>query len=91
MQRKNGLLAACLALLLVAPVLYVLSTGPAVWLASRGYISWNEGSPAFRIYLPIAWLMTRSPACTAVGDRWVDLWAGEPEDTETRAVESVPY
>ncbi len=49
MKRTNGLLAVCLSLLLLAPMLYVASSGPVVWLGTRGYISLDENALANRV------------------------------------------
>ena len=46
---------ACVCLLPLLPVLYVLSGGPAVWLLYHGYLS--EESIAF-IYGPLNWAGT---------------------------------
>jgi hypothetical protein len=49
--------ATLIFLLLVAPLLYLLSTGPAVWLAQQGYIrpEWVE-----RVYAPLGYLVDNS-------------------------------
>ena len=48
-----GLALAVVALFILLPVLYVLSVGPAVYLARRDYVS-REAVHAF--YWPLAWL-----------------------------------
>jgi hypothetical protein len=75
MQSKNGLLACCLAIVLLAPVLYIAASGPVVWLGTRGYLSLEEGSAADRVYRPLGWLIKLSPASTTLAERWIDLWA----------------
>ncbi len=74
MKRKNGLLAFCLSVLILVPLLYAASSGPALWLGSRGYISFGSDAPARRIYRPITWLAERSPMFSRV---WVHFWLME--------------
>ena len=58
--------AALILLLLAAPLLYLLSTGPAVWLVQNGFLSseWVEG-----IYAPVSYCVQHSPWCEAAM-RW---------------------
>jgi hypothetical protein len=47
-----------IGLLVLLPVLYVLSDGPALWLYHRGYLSLD----AFQmIYAPLRWACQRCP------------------------------
>jgi hypothetical protein len=51
----SPIVAATLILfLVVAPLLYLLSTGPAVWLVQQGYLSveWME-----KVYAPLGYLV----------------------------------
>ena len=59
MRSKGGasgpLLFAVIGLLVLLPMLYVLSAGPAHWLWTRGYISGDEGSFLWMFYTPMRW------------------------------------
>lgn len=44
----------CLDMLLLLPVLYVVSFGPACWA-----FGWKRGSPFLRAYAPIVWIHDR--------------------------------
>ena len=46
---------AVIGLLVLLPILYVLSAGPAHWLWTRGYISGEEGSFQWVFYTPMRW------------------------------------
>jgi hypothetical protein len=53
--------------LVVAPVLYVLSIGPANWLGQYGYLpGW-----ALSIYAPLDYL---PPSVTTIIDVYMDMW-----------------
>lgn len=45
------------ALLLVSPLLYVLSIGPAGWLEKAGYLPRSVRS----VYVPVVWLHDHTP------------------------------
>ena len=64
-----GPLAA--SLLLVLPVLYVLSDGPAWWLWSRGYL---PEELLLTLYAPLNWLADRSDAISLALDWYESLW-----------------
>jgi hypothetical protein len=49
--------AAAILLLIGVPLLYLLSTGPAVWLVEHGYIDRNALE---HIYAPIGFCMEQS-------------------------------
>jgi hypothetical protein len=61
-------------LALLMPVLYVLSIGPACWLAKHGYLSDDERSPAHLFYTPLIWLHERVPMTQNALERYVELW-----------------
>ncbi len=75
MERRSSLLAICVALLLLAPILYVLSIGPAAWLGARGYIRTDGDAPASRVYLPLAMIANKSELCGDVLVGYMQLWA----------------
>ncbi|MGE0609073.1 MAG: hypothetical protein AB7O62_18410 [Pirellulales bacterium] len=58
-------------LVLLLPVLYVASTGPACWLEVNGFIS-NEMLGL--VYAPLIWMMKHSePIHTAI-ERYCQMW-----------------
>jgi hypothetical protein len=71
-ERKSGMAAAVAVLLLLLPLLYLLSAGPAVWLHRTNFLS----ERAFVVYLPIEWAAEISPQFAAVVSLYVDLWDG---------------
>jgi len=56
-RTKSGasgpLVFVAIALLVLLPVLYVLSVGPAVWLSSHDYVSTGP------LYYPLGWVSER--------------------------------
>lgn len=63
------------AVLLLAPVLYVLSVGPAQWLYSSGVISESTFDMlAFNVYAPLWWLSGRSPSFSNAIGSYIDWW-----------------
>ena len=76
MQRPTNKSAAIiLAVVLLLPVVYVLSTGPAVWLSYHGFV--DEGR-VHSFYSPFNWAMERLPACDAIVQHYLSLWDGRP-------------
>jgi hypothetical protein len=54
----------------LAPVVYVLSSGPAIWLFVNGYLpEW-----AMIVYYPLAWLATVCAPIDRVLEAYTDLW-----------------
>jgi hypothetical protein len=73
-SREGGSAAAaaavlCLGLVLL-PMFYVLSLGPAVWLANREIVA---REPLQVVYAPLIWLHENAPL-EAPLDWYVDLW-----------------
>lgn len=59
--------AILVAIVIVAPVLYVLSVGPLHWLCFRGAISDNALNYLVgTVYAPLLWASDQSPAITNV-------------------------
>jgi hypothetical protein len=52
------------------PMFYVLSLGPAVWLADRGYL---PTEPLQVVYAPLIWLHEHTPLSGPL-DWYVELW-----------------
>jgi hypothetical protein len=58
-------------LLLLAVIAYVLSIGPAWWLARNQFVSWE----VYRtIYTPLLWCHNASPECGVALERYIELW-----------------
>ena len=57
--------------LVVAPFLYVLSIGPAIWLLDRGLISKR---PFETVYFPLARLADKYPAFKSTIEWYADFW-----------------
>jgi len=70
-DRRSGPLAALVAAaILLFPVAYVLSLGPAIWLHTHGYL----GEWAAIIYAPLEYLHDHfKPAGDAL-DWYIELW-----------------
>jgi hypothetical protein len=64
------------AAIVVLPVLYLLSFGPAVWLAGRGYLSESTVS---LFYWPVLWSTAHAETLDGAVDLWGSLWIPEDE------------
>jgi hypothetical protein len=69
-SRSNGTAAIAIGLLLL-PILYMLSVGPAIWLCNRGAITRRQ---LFTAYAPIAWIEGRNETFDGALDFYVKLW-----------------
>jgi hypothetical protein len=72
-REKSGggaMAAALVTFLLLMPVLYVLSLGPAIWYVNRG----NEPGIFETIYYPIAWLYENCEPAQPLLDWYVEIW-----------------
>ena len=56
--------------LVLLPMGYVLSTGPAIWMYKRGWLA----EPAFIVYRPLEALCQYSAACGNVLEWYLDRW-----------------
>jgi hypothetical protein len=56
--------------IVLLPVAYVLSAGPMIWLAARGYVPDEVGL----IYAPLAFLANCFPAIRRLLNWYVGLW-----------------
>lgn len=66
-EAPRNLWTSWLMWLVLAPVLYVLSIGPANWLGQNGCLpAW-----AFTIYTPLDYL---PPSITTIINLYMDLW-----------------
>lgn len=73
--RQSGsatpVLAAILILVVVAPILYLLSLGPAVWLVEHGFIA---GESIETFYLPVIALHESCPPIQPILEGYVELF-----------------
>jgi len=78
-DRKKPGVAFWATVVAVVVVLYVTSTGPAFWIASRADSATDstEFVNAFHVvYAPLVWLCQVSPVFGKVFIQWVGFWAG---------------
>jgi hypothetical protein len=70
--RRSGAWAVVLVcgLIVGLPVGYVLSIGPAYWLAWHRYLPW----PYSHLYAPVAWTCENWPAADDAIRRYLDWW-----------------
>ncbi len=59
---------------LLLPALYILSTGPAVWMLKNGIITDDQLHTA---YAPVAWLAEHVPLFAQVIEAYARLWVGD--------------
>jgi hypothetical protein len=70
-ERSGGPLAIAITLCLM-PILYLLSTGPIIWLEHRGYITDNRILVV--IYYPVRLLIQSSSVIEKMFRLWSSLW-----------------
>jgi hypothetical protein len=70
-RRKGSHAGAMLAVVLLLPVLYVLSIGPAARLVFRGYM---QPETVKAIYAPVQWLADQNHAVNFTLTWYVNLW-----------------
>jgi hypothetical protein len=58
----------------LALVLYVLSSGPAIWALERGYLPNSAEPVAALFYYPLKWLSDQSPTFYEWLYWWARLW-----------------
>jgi hypothetical protein len=68
-KKERAPLVAALSVAVV-PLAYLLSSGPAYWLATRGYIGHWYG----RIYSPLIWLASKFDPFAKLFFWWADLF-----------------
>jgi hypothetical protein len=90
--RSTGPVAVvAVIVLLVGPLLYVLSVGPAVWLYDRGTLG-DGGRQAIEvIYLPLEWAASKTGAIAVPVDWYLDLWRTPPEPVPPPAASPPSY
>jgi len=70
---RGGGASAVIAVVIVVPVLYVLSIGPAAGLARRFGVA---KGPLTTLYAPVIWLHDHTPLKRPL-EWYVDLWGGK--------------
>jgi hypothetical protein len=78
MRQSNGSIAVVVAVVLfivLAPVLYVTSIGPVIWLSERGLINTDEDSAAVVIYSPLIYAAECSPTLEAAFTWYASIFA----------------
>jgi hypothetical protein len=74
-MRSGGAVAVVAVLLLVVlPLLYVLSVGPAVWVHESGMLSPGGKHALETIYLPVEWAAYKSQVISTPLMWYIDLW-----------------
>ncbi len=74
-KRRREIFVGCLATaIFLSPILYVLSTGPAIWLYDHGYIGGEVGW----IYLPLEYLNDHVPFVKSFLDWYTPFWGPVP-------------
>jgi len=70
-DRKRGPLVGCLVVaIIVLPILYVLSFGPACWLGNNGFL----GEEAKILYAPLVLVAEWCPPLKGELQWYIDLW-----------------
>ena len=78
MRQFNGtavVLAAIVLVVALAPLLYVASTGPVVWLSERGIIDTNKNSVAYAIYWPVEYAANNNGTVDTVLTSYISLFS----------------
>jgi hypothetical protein len=85
-RRERWAKWTAVALLVLTPVLYVLSIGPAAWLHTRHLMPESLSSATRHFYDPIHWIMGHGPEPVGRAITWyAQLWsANAPPDTPAR-------
>ena len=77
MKRPSGGAAVVLVLvvfLLILPLVYVLSLGPAIWLHSSGAIGASGTEVLEAVYFPLDWTANNVPVVGPLIMRYAELW-----------------
>ncbi len=73
-SKSGGAIVAAIVLVAMLPLFYVLSLGPAAWLADHGYINGDEGSAAAKLYFPLAILGENVPLLGDLLEAYMSLF-----------------
>jgi hypothetical protein len=71
-SRHGGLIVW---ILLMLPVLYVLSIGPAAWWVNRSPRSYGVSLAVEWFYAPLSWLITERTPLMKPLQMYIDLWS----------------
>ena len=63
-----------IAVLIVLPMLYLLSTGPVVWMVHTGLISTSLIPILGSIYAPLEWVSQNVPVVGPAIEQYVEWW-----------------
>ena len=74
MRDSSPAAAVGVLLLVLLPILYVLSIGPAIWLHDHGFMPGPLEDIAEAVYTPLVWAASLSPALEAPLDFYIELW-----------------
>jgi hypothetical protein len=77
MKRPSGGAAVVLVLvvlLLILPLVYVLSVGPAIWLHSSGAMGPQSTAILEAVYFPLEWSSRNVPVVGPLIMRYAELW-----------------
>jgi len=74
--RRDALLVGLIIAAVWAPIIYVLSVGPFVWLHNRGYLAPAVAELIELPYYPLAWLADNCPPVRDLLDWYIELWQG---------------
>jgi len=76
MQRP--LIVIAVIVVVLAPIIYVGSLGPVVWLESRGYIDGRPDSFIAWLYQPVSYAAIKYPAVGRPLLWYASLWRPQP-------------
>jgi hypothetical protein len=77
-NRKERWAKRTMVWLTVAPVLYFLSTGPAIWIYFH-YLPRSFGPVIGGVYFPINLLAQSSPTVASITVGYMDLWVSQDD------------
>jgi hypothetical protein len=72
-SNARPILAIGLLILIGLPILYLLSTGPVIWLMTHGYLPHD-----FWYIVPFVWLAQLGTTAKAAVVWWIRFWINEP-------------
>ena len=74
-ERRFPTLAVVLCVVIVLPMIYVLSYGPASWLVQHSYMSIRVFTVA---YWPVNWICSHNEMASAIVEWYELLWVDAP-------------
>jgi hypothetical protein len=73
-RTSNKAAAIAVAIVVLLPIAYVLSTGPVVWLVAHDVV---PGKSIETLYAPLGWTMDKSDLVKSVIHFYLSLWIGD--------------